>query len=98
MTYVALCNKVAHDDLWCDMISEVRGTRLYDQLVADENYLSVRLRKEVPPEIRRLTRQVAAEADRDVTQSEALTAAIRFALEHLSEVAAKLPDPSPEER
>lgn len=36
-------------------------------------------------------RRLAAEADRDVTQSEVLAAAIRYALDHLPKVAALLP-------
>jgi hypothetical protein len=68
-----------------------------------DNYVSLRLRTDVGPELRRLTRQVAATADRDVNQSDAVIAAIRYALGHLGEVAAMLPgeaddgDSSPEE-
>ena len=55
-------------------------------------YMTVRLLEPVIDDIRRLTRRVSAEADRDVTQSEALSAAISYALEHLPEVAARLPE------
>lgn len=54
--------------------------------------MTLRLRESVLSEIRRLTRRIAAEADRDVTQSEALAAAIRYAHSHLPEVAALLPE------
>jgi hypothetical protein len=54
-------------------------------------YVSVRVLAEVPPEIRRLARQLAAAADQDVTSSAALLAAIRYALQHVPEVAALLP-------
>lgn len=64
-------------------------------MVPRDNYQSLRLRTDVPPEIRRLTRQVAAAADRDVNQSEALIAAIRYALEHVRDVAALLPQAAP---
>lgn len=53
--------------------------------------MTVRLWSGVPAELRRLTRQVAAAADRNVNQSEAALAAIRYALEHVSDVAALLP-------
>ena len=56
-----------------------------------DRYASLRLLAEVGPELRRLTRQVAAEADRDVTQSAVILAAIAYGLDHVSEVAARLP-------
>lgn len=55
--------------------------------MARDKYTSLRLRDDVAPELRRLTRQVAASADRDITQSDAALAAFKFALSHIDEVA-----------
>jgi hypothetical protein len=62
-----------------------------------DRYTSIRVRGEVPPETGRLARQLAAAADRDVTRSAALLAAIRYALQHVPEVVALLPDGEEEE-
>ena len=55
-------------------------------------YASLRIRAEAVELLRRLVRQMSAEADRDVTQTDAMTAAIGYALDHLSEVTRRLPD------
>jgi uncharacterized protein (DUF1778 family) len=58
------------------------------------DYTTIRLRPEAIGDIRRLTRQAAAAADRNVTQSEAVSAACAIALEHLEELTVRLTEPS----
>jgi hypothetical protein len=54
------------------------------------DYVTIRIQRGVVDDLRRLVRQLAAEADRDVTQSDALRAALGEALGHVPEVAARL--------
>jgi hypothetical protein len=53
-------------------------------------YSSVRLRATVAEDLRRLTRRVAAEADRDVSQSDVLALALELAAEQITELAARV--------
>lgn len=63
-----------------------------DMAPRSDPYASLRIRAEAVELLRRLVRQMSAEADRDVTQTDAMTAAIGYALDHLSEVTRRLPD------
>jgi hypothetical protein len=58
--------------------------------MARNDYSTIRIRPAVIEELRRLVRRMSAEADQDVTQSEALGAAIGYALDHVGDVAARL--------
>lgn len=55
--------------------------------MASNDYATLRVRPAAIDDLRRLVRRVSAEADRDVTQSEALSAAVAYALDHLPAVA-----------
>jgi|HubBroStandDraft_6_1064221.scaffolds.fasta_scaffold98980_2 hypothetical protein len=62
----------------------------------------IRLRSEAVDQLRRLTRLVSVELDRDVTQSDVLEQLAAFGLEHVGEIAGRLraapgdtPDGSP---
>jgi hypothetical protein len=60
------------------------------------NYSSIRVRPPVADQARALGRRLAALADRDITLSDTLAAALTYAAEHPAEVAAMLtesPDP-----
>jgi CRISPR/Cas system-associated protein Csm6 len=59
--------------------------------MARDDYSTIRIRPSVVDQLRRLVRQLAAEADQDVTQTDALGAAIGYAFDHLGDVAARLP-------
>jgi hypothetical protein len=54
------------------------------------NYSSIRVRPDVADQARTLGRRLAALADRDVTLSDTLAAALTYADEHPGEVAAHL--------
>jgi hypothetical protein len=54
-------------------------------------YSTIRVPPDAIEQLRRLVRQLSAEADQDVTQGEALGAAVAYALDHLGDVAARLP-------
>jgi hypothetical protein len=73
-----------HDDASQGQVPQTR----YDDDMAppSDPYASLRIRTEAVELLRRLVRQLSAEADRDITQSDAMTAAIRYALDHLPEV------------
>ena len=68
----------------------IAHTAWYDALMSPVSHTSIRLRTEVVESLRRLTRQLAAEADRDVNQSDALGAAVTFSLEHVADIAEQL--------
>lgn len=50
----------------------------------------IRLRSEAVDQLRRLTRLVSVELDRDVTQSDVLEQLAAFGLEHVAEITARL--------
>jgi hypothetical protein len=50
----------------------------------------IRLRSEAVDQLRRLTRLVSVELDRDVTQSDVLEQLAAFGLEHVGEIAGRL--------
>ena len=54
---------------------------------------TLRVRPVVADNARRLGRRLAATADRDITQADAIGAAIGYALDHLADVAGLLPAP-----
>ena len=56
------------------------------------DYASLRVRPAVAEDARRLVRQIAAIADRDVTQTEAIGAALTYALHNAAAVAELLAD------
>lgn len=62
--------------------------------MARDNYTAIRIRRDISGELRRLVRQLAATTDRDITQSDALGAAISYALADLPAAAAHLPGES----
>jgi len=66
--------------------------------MARNDYSTIRIRPGVVEDLRRLVRRISAEADQDVTQSEALGAALAYALDHVPEVAARLARSNPGER
>lgn len=61
------------------------------RMPAPESYTALRVRQAEAEQFRRLVRQLAARADRDVTQSDALAAAVAYALDHLGDVGELLP-------
>lgn len=64
---------------------------MYHTRMPADDYVTMRVRASVVSEARRLVRQLAARADRELTQSDALTAAIALALADLDGAAARLP-------
>lgn len=60
-------------------------------MTTPESYTALRVRMAEAEQFRRLARRVAAAADRDITQSDVLGAAVAYALDHVDEVAARLP-------
>jgi hypothetical protein len=54
--------------------------------MAREDYSSLRIKSSVAEDFRRLIRRIAADADRDVSQSDALGALLALGLEHVAEV------------
>jgi hypothetical protein len=50
----------------------------------------IRLRSEAVDQLRRLTRLVSVELDRDVTQSDVLEQLAAFGLEHVGDIAARV--------
>lgn len=69
------------------------GLVIYDADMTTPEYASLRVRPGVADDARRLVRQLAAIADRDVTQTEAIGAALGYALDHVGDVAARLTPP-----
>lgn len=70
---------------------------IYDAcMAATEKDTTMRVRPAVAEDARRLVRQLAAAADRDVTQSEAIGAALAYALDHVADVAATLAEAPPD--
>jgi hypothetical protein len=65
--------------------------------MTSDSYVSVRLRGRPVEQLRRLARQLAAEADQDVSASDALAAAAAYALDHVGDVATRLPGESARE-
>jgi hypothetical protein len=58
--------------------------------MAKDQYTALRVLVPDAEQFRRLARQLAAEADRDLTQSQVLAATVAYALKHVPDVAAQL--------
>jgi hypothetical protein len=58
-----------------------------------ESYTAIRVRQADAEKFRRFVRQLAASADRDVTQTEALGTLADHGLDHVADVAARLTAP-----
>lgn len=67
--------------------------RRYHVPMSTDRYTAIRVRHAEAEAFRRLARQLAAAADRDVTQSEVLGAAVAYGSDHLDQLAARLSAP-----